>query len=177
MQLLQSLVPILLVLTTIEPKTEWILNKTWKLWNSDGNLHLGQSQVKNIHFFFIFCHSENKSSVEVLMQCLWIILRHDFWKDFCLFSFGRDIYLSILVRRGLISKPQAKCHLVPLYLKECRHLCSSQLLFPQVKPKQTTWINSTTGNRGNVYFWFEDFERRLFLLSRDPLLHGFFRQI
>lgn len=63
---------------------------------------------------------------------------------------------------GLIYKPQAKCHLVPLYLKECRHLCSSQLLFPQLKPKQSTWINTTTGNMENVYFWFEDLGRGSF---------------
>lgn len=84
------------------------------------------------------------------------------------------IYISIYRwGGGLIYKPQAKCHLVPLYLKECRNLCSSQLLFPQLKPKQSTWINSTTGNIENVYFWFEDLERGLFLLSRYPLLHGF----
>lgn len=103
--------------------------------------------------WLLLCNSEYNSSVKAL-QCLWIILRHDFWKDFCLFSFGWDIYLYICWwwggGGGLIYKPQAKCHLVPLYLKECRHLCSSQLLFPQLKPKQSSWINSTTGNIENV---------------------------
>lgn len=68
MRLPLSLVPILLALITIAlKKNEWILIKMWK---SDGNLHPGQSQVKNIHFYFLFCKSENKPSVKAPMQCL-----------------------------------------------------------------------------------------------------------
>lgn len=144
----------------------------WKLWNADGNLHPGQSQVKNIHFVLLFCSSENKSSVEALMQCLWIILRHDFWTDkisVCLVLEG--IYIYLYWWGGADLQTTGKVPSGSIKFKERRHLCSSQLLFPQLKPKQSTWINSTTGNRENVYFWFEDLERGLFLLSRYPLLH------
>ena len=62
---------------------------------------------------------------------------------------GRRHHFKCIVLVFVFGAPQAKCHLVPLYFKEGKHLISKT---HPLTTKQTSWIYSATGNRKICHF-------------------------